>query len=88
MKYKTYTDHDYYNFLKEFLEMNLLSKSKTIDKISVKEKSLSKYDRIHEITTNKCLQLLENEGIDFKDPNQFKSIEKIYNELLKETENT
>ena len=77
LKYKTYISNDYYLFLKEILEINILGKNKSIDKLN-KDKSLSKANRIEEQATIKSIKQFDKEKLDYMNPIHFDRCSKIY----------
>jgi ubiquitin C-terminal hydrolase len=79
LKYKNYLDNDYYMFLKEFLEYSLLKRDNNpIERLTKKEKSMSKKDRLNQEVYKIVLQECRNKNIELDNPSYYNQIKSLY----------
>jgi ubiquitin C-terminal hydrolase len=80
LKYKNYLDNDYFMFLKEFLEYSLLKRDNNnpIERLTKKEKSMSKQDRFNEEVCKIVLQDCWNKKLEIDNPSNYAVIQSIY----------
>jgi ubiquitin C-terminal hydrolase len=77
LKYKTYMDNDYFIFLREFLDYALL-KNKSVDKLSSKEKSMSKRDIFAEEVYCQVAEMIRKYDLEVKNPEHFEKIKSCF----------
>jgi ubiquitin C-terminal hydrolase len=83
LKYKTYLDNDYYVFLRNFLDHTIL-KNKFTEKLSKKEKSMSKQDKLNESVYINTVEIAKKKQLDFENPEHFNEIKNIYLQCIEE----
>jgi ubiquitin C-terminal hydrolase len=83
LKYKTYLDNDYYVFLRDFLDQIIL-KNKVVEKLSKKEKSMSKKDKLNEMIYINTVEIVKKSSLDFNNPEHFEKIKNIYAQCVDE----